>query len=141
MKLEKHMQVVADSYHHRQKKQEKVWKGFEKEKKELENIVSDAFGKVLEEIGPIKHSSIYAEKDDTAEILDYDISYNPQFREFSIKIKKLKTPFGVLDNDDIFTHDICPHGYPVEEHPKIKEFMKDYHVDDIEEPNNDCEHK
>lgn len=147
MKLEEHMQVVTDSFHQRQKKQEKalkqIWKGFDKEKKKLTDIVSYEFRKILEEIGPIKHSSKYC--DETARVIEYGVSYNAQWNNFQIKIKKIKTSRGKIIGD----YNECPHGFldpeitgpPGIPDPRIKEFMKNYHIEVIIEPDNNCEHK
>ena len=139
MKLEDKINIVNESYFRRQKKEEKVWEGFDKEVKELTKIVEGAFRSVLKKIGPLKHSSIYA--DSEAVIKEFVVDYHPQFKEFGIKITKLETPEGILDDDDVSTHNICPHGYLDLLHPRIKRFREMYFVGNIEYPNNNCEHK
>ncbi len=142
MALEKHMNFVRNSFLQREYKEREVWEGFDEEKEKLERVVYLVFNKTLEEI--------YL---DGAKIEDFDVIYNPERNEFKIKISKLKLPDGrVMDDEDIFSSQYaCPHDYlkPIislwlwdeELHPKIRDFRKKYHVDYIQPPNNDCEHK
>jgi len=130
----------------------KHWEDFNSKKTELESVVSDEFGKVVKEIEPLALPYWILERSsnkENVEILDYEVLYNPQFKEFRIKITKLKLPNGkIMDDKDVLSSQYgCPHvfleaicGYG-EIHPKVEEFKKKYSVRNIDEPHNDCEHK
>jgi len=130
------------------------WEDFNSRTANLEKVVAEEFGKVVKEIGLLvrgwgltKNPDIDAE---SAEVLDYEVKYFPQSKDFRIKITKLKLPNGkIMDDKDVLSSRYgCPHlfldficGYGDEVHPKVEEFKKKYSVRHIDEPVNDCEHK
>lgn len=50
MNLKEHVEKIEQSYSLRKRVEGTLWEGFEKEKRELEKRVEDAFGEVLNEI-------------------------------------------------------------------------------------------
>lgn len=143
MDFENQLKEVNQSYENKLKEEEKVWGGFKDEREKLENIVGNAFGKVLKKICPIKIKGIKG----NTRITSWNTLYRPQFKDFWIKITELETPEGIL-KDEEYCRGLCPHqyleqvtGWEEKLHPEVKEFKKKYFVYYIENPNNNCEHK
>lgn len=148
---------VNESYSKRKRQEQEslsqVWRGFDKERKKLEGIISKEFKNILDEMGPLVSSWVkaYVGKCEGAIILDYNVDYEPERLLFKIKITKLKLPDGkIMDNKDILSSQYgCPHlyldqivGFSDDRlEPKIKEFKKKYKIRLIQEPYNNCEHK
>ena len=129
------------------------WEDFNSQKTNLEKIVFDEFGKVVKEMGLLPLPNWVLERQPAPknpEILDYKVEYFPQFKDFRIKITKLKLPNGkIMDDANVLSsQNGCPHlfldpicGYGDEVNPRVEEFKKKYSIRHIEEPENDCEHK
>jgi hypothetical protein len=123
------------------------WETFNSQKAKLEGIVGQEFENVVKEIDLT--SRLPDVKERRAEVLGYEVEYNPQFKTFKIRITKLKTPRGIMDNKDVLSGSIdCPHsyldpicGYGEEVNPKVEEFKKRYSVTYIREPDNNCHHQ
>lgn len=131
---------------------EKHWVDFNSEKAKLENIVGKEFGKVIEEIGiQVPHWILLRNPSaETPKILDYKTEYNPQSKEFRIRITRFRLSNGkIMDDSDVLSSQYgCPHvvlesicGFSDEIHPRIKSFKEEYSVRDINYPINDCNHK
>jgi hypothetical protein len=117
---------------------ENHWKEFNQNKSKLEKCVGNEFKKIIKEIN--LHG---------AEILDFNINYNPQFKQLEMKITQLKLPDGkIMDDKKISSQHGCPHfylneviGFLNEINPEIKEFQNKYNIRYIQNPDNNCEHK
>lgn len=145
MALEDQMQAVQDSYRRRVNEEDqalsKIWKEYNSEEDRLTSQVSTAFREVLDEVGPVISGWVEENNPDSerAIVEEYSVAYHPERNEFKIKIDKINLCTSPED---------CPHIYlePItslsgECHPKIKEFMKEYHVYRISNPENYCHHQ
>ena len=147
MSLEEKMQAVKGMHDSIARQVRMLQQDYEKDSKklieELTSYVGEEFRKVLDEIGPVKTDCVYG--DEKATVSKFNVDYNPQYNCFRIKINELKTTNMKVIGD---INGYCPHDFiePLtgtlqDAHPKIKAFMKKYHVELIDEPSNDCEHK
>jgi hypothetical protein len=116
----------------------------EKEADELTKIIEQEFRKVLNDIGPLKHSSPYADES-TAEVQEFSVTYSPGDCDFEIKIDLLKNSEGKLCGQG--NYKICPHNYMDkltgimhDVDPRIEDFMVKYNVWIIDYPDNSCDH-
>jgi len=145
MALEDQMQAVQNSYKRRVKEGEqatlKIWKGYKSEKEKLVSWVSVAFQKVLNEVGPVITGRVRKSNPDAERSMveEYTVEYCPQWNEFKINIDKISLCTSPEDCPHIYLGPIT--GFGDERHPKIKEFMKEYHVRRISNPDNYCSHK
>jgi hypothetical protein len=145
MVLEDQMQAVLDSYKKRVGEGEqalsKIWNGYGFEEDKLTDQVSAAFRKVLDEIGPVISRFVYENNLnlERATVEEYSVEYKPARNEFKIKIDKINLCISPEDCPHIYLEPIT--GFGDELHPRIKEFMKEYHVYFISNPENDCHHQ
>jgi len=138
--FQSYLNQVNQSYFNRKEKQ--VWKGYNKEVRELTDIVGREFQKVLDEIEPVVSLWIERYNKNTAKAIvkRFNIGYNPEQEKFTIKIHEIKTTDGEpIESPHSFLGLIT--GFDDGLHPKIKEFKEKYNVDDIRNPSNNCEHK
>ena len=140
--FQSYLNQVNQSYFDRKEKEKQVWEGYDKEVRELTDIVGREFQKVLDEIGPVVSPWVekYNKDIDRAIVKRFGVGYSPEQEKFTIKIHEIKTTDGKPIE--------CPHsflglitGFDDELHPKIKEFQERYNVSDIRNPSNNCEHK
>jgi uncharacterized protein (UPF0335 family) len=115
------------------------WRGFNEKVEYLESIVKKDFVEAIKDVNL-----------EGAEILGYDIKYNPEFKSLDIKITKWKSSDGrISDDNSMDSHSLCPHfdlahilgGIDIPVHPKIIEFKKKYDISRIKSPKNYCNHK
>ena len=111
--------------------------------KKLEKIVYEEFGNIIRDIKLLGG----------AKILDYKLNYTPALEGFEIKITKLDLSHvgnvgRIIDDDSRLSRKYgCPHDYLNlicgfnNAHPNIKEFRRKYSINNIDVPDNDCEHK
>ncbi|MEK6917619.1 MAG: hypothetical protein AABW51_01605 [Nanoarchaeota archaeon] len=144
MGFEEQLKAVNNSYQERVKRiqevRKQIWEGFKDEVSELEKSVSDEFKILVNQVGPIKHSSKYANFSATIEA--FSVEYEPELNRMVIKVEELKTGDGKIISEEMGG---CPHGYvgfggPFDKDSRTIEFMKKYHVNHIRVPDN-CEHK
>lgn len=127
------------------KLKKQIWADVEKEADGLTRIIEQEFKKVLSEIGPLKHSSPYA-NEKTAEVQEFSVTYYPEHCDFTLKIDLLKNNEGKLCGQGHY--EICPHVYMEqltgcfgeEENPKVEEFREKYNIGFIDYPDNKCNH-
>ncbi len=149
MVLEKNIKAIQELYKKIQKEEEKLWRPFNTKAEKLEKIVLDRFNEVLKEIGPVRSSWCknnlgYQEKRG-ATVLNSICKYYPNSNKFYIKILTIKTPYGIISETNPSG---CPHvwlesitGLKHKLNPRIIAFMEEYHISNIEESPNNCDHK
>lgn len=150
------LKSIIDRLYPRLMSEQEVWLGehwndFNSQKAKLEGMVGREFEKVVGELSPIpdfilsRHSNAK-----NPEILGYKAVYDPQSREFRIKLTRLKLPNeNIMDDAEVLSSQYgCSHvfldmicGFEDEVHPRIKRFKEEYSVRDINYPNNNCHHK
>ncbi|MFA5839017.1 MAG: hypothetical protein WC849_03715 [Candidatus Paceibacterota bacterium] len=104
---------------------ENHWKDFNDKKAKMEKIVGDEFKEV------IKRVKLYG-----GEIINYNIKYKPEFESLGIKITNLNIFYGNYPLEQI-----CGGLFNNKLAPEIREFMEEYHINYIDGPNDNCNHK
>ncbi len=151
MDFEEMFVKTNESYLIRKRKYEEsekiIWENFDKEVKELTDIVHKDFRKVLDDIGPViaKWACATTSKRG-ANILEFKVNYLPHYKKFIIEIEKIKNLEGHVIGGE--NNKDCPHIYlePItgmgnDLDPRIEDFKERYYIRLIGNPRNNCEHK
>jgi hypothetical protein len=141
MTLEEEMAKASELWTETNGRVEEMWAPYLMGESNLTTQVAAAFRTTLAKIGPLR-SKWYAQyhRGEGATISDFKVEYHPVVKKFRIEILDLTVP-GIEKIE-------CPHiyldpvtGFKSELDPHIVKFKQEYHIANIMNPPNDCEHK
>jgi hypothetical protein len=134
-KFQERKREISSSYRRRKKAETLIWNGFENETNRLLAVFHSAFQDLTTKLFEAG-DDVYIEK--------FTETYNPKTGKISVDITNVRYKGKIYPINGNKWEGYCPHklleSFIFEKDKRVRKFKKDFFVETINEPKNECKH-